>query len=153
MSSVCTTPCHTDAVFADPERVRNRVRRRRVRGRRERGGGERERERERDRQTDRQTDIQTDRQTDRQAGRQRHTDTQTDTKKERQRLKDRETESELFVSCLTSQQHTSVSQGRICSGNCTCCHTETEVADQTFYLTMSHYKDIGPTSPNSGPIS
>ena len=32
--------------------------------------------------------------------------------------------------CLTSQQHASVSQGRICSDNCTCCHTETEVADQ-----------------------
>ena len=41
----------------------------------------------------------------------------------------------LFVGCLTSQQHASVSQGRICSDNFTCCHTETEVADQTFQLT------------------
>ena len=41
----------------------------------------------------------------------------------------------LFVGCLTSQQHASVSQGRICSDNFTCCHTETDVADQTFYLT------------------
>ena len=34
----------------------------------------------------------------------------------------------LFVCCLTSQQHASVSQGRICSDNFTCCHTEIEVA-------------------------
>ena len=39
-----------------------------------------------------------------------------------------------FVGCLTSQQHASVSWGRICSDSCTCCHTETEVADQTFIL-------------------
>ena len=32
----------------------------------------------------------------------------------------------LLVACLTSQQHSSVSQGRICSDSCTCCHTETE---------------------------
>ena len=38
----------------------------------------------------------------------------------------------LLVGCLTSQQHASVSQGRICSDNITCCHTEIEVADQTF---------------------
>ena len=36
----------------------------------------------------------------------------------------------LFVGCLRSQQHASVSQGRICSDNFTCCHTEIEVADQ-----------------------
>ena len=30
----------------------------------------------------------------------------------------------LLVGCLTSQQHASVSQGRICSDNFTCCHTE-----------------------------
>ena len=41
----------------------------------------------------------------------------------------------LFVGCLTSLQHASVSQGRICSNNCTCCQTEIEIADQTFYLT------------------
>ena len=33
-----------------------------------------------------------------------------------------------LVACLTSQQHASVSQGRICSENSTCCHTEIEVA-------------------------
>ena len=43
----------------------------------------------------------------------------------------------LFAGCLTSQQHASVSQGRICSDNFTCCHTEIEVADQTFHLIQS----------------
>ena len=42
-----------------------------------------------------------------------------------------------LVGCLTSQQHASESQGWICSDNFTCCHTETEVADPTFYLTQS----------------
>ena len=59
----------------------------------------------------------------------------------------------LFIGCLTSQQHASVSQGRICSDNLTCCHTELEVADQTFYLTRSQYTDTGPTSPSAGPIT
>ena len=34
----------------------------------------------------------------------------------------------------------------------TCCHTEIEVADQTFYLTQSQYTDTGPTSPNADPM-
>ena len=59
----------------------------------------------------------------------------------------------LFAGCLTSQQHASVSQGRICSDNFTCCHTEIEVADQTFYLTQSQYTDTGPTSPSTDPIT
>ena len=59
----------------------------------------------------------------------------------------------LFVGCLTSQQHASVSQGRICSDNFMCCHTEIEAADQTFYLTQSQYTDTGPTSPSSDPIT
>ena len=50
------------------------------------------------------------------------------------------------------QQHASVSQGRICSDKYTCCHTETEVADQTFYLTHSQYTDTEPTSPSSDSI-
>ena len=58
----------------------------------------------------------------------------------------------LLVGCLTSQQHASVSQGRICSDNFTCCHTEIEVADQTFYLTQSQYTDTGLTSPSADPI-
>ena len=58
-----------------------------------------------------------------------------------------------LLACLMSQQHASVSQGRICSDKFTCCHTETEVADQTFYLTQSQYTDTGPTSPSADPIS
>ena len=59
----------------------------------------------------------------------------------------------LFVGCLTSQQHASISPGRICSDNFTCCHAETEVADQTFYLTRSRYTDTRPTSPSTDPIT
>ena len=59
----------------------------------------------------------------------------------------------LFVGCLTSQQHASVSQGRICSDKFTFCHTEIEVADQTFYLTQSQYTDTWPTSPSADPIT
>ena len=59
----------------------------------------------------------------------------------------------LFAACLTSQQHASVSQGRICSDNLTCCHTEIEVADPTFHLTQSQYTDTGPTSPSADPIT
>ena len=59
----------------------------------------------------------------------------------------------LLVCCLTSPQHASVSHGRICSHNFTCCHTEIEVADPTFHLTQSQYTDTGPTSPNADPIT
>ena len=59
----------------------------------------------------------------------------------------------LLVGCLTPQQQAGVSQGRICSDKFTCCHTETEVADQTFYLTQSQYTDTGPTSPSADPIT
>ena len=59
----------------------------------------------------------------------------------------------LLVGCLTSQQQASVSQERICSDNFTCCHTEIEVANQTFYLTQSQYTDTGPTSPSADPIT
>ena len=55
-----------------------------------------------------------------------------------------------FVGHLTSQQHASVSQGRSCSDNYTCCHTDIEF--QTFYLTQSQHTDTGPTSPCSDPI-
>ena len=53
----------------------------------------------------------------------------------------------LLVGCLTSQQHAGVSQGRICTDNFTCCHTEIEVANQVFYLAKSQYTDTGPTVP------
>ena len=33
----------------------------------------------------------------------------------------------------------------------TYCHTETEAADQTFYLTQSQYTDAGPASPSADP--
>ena len=59
----------------------------------------------------------------------------------------------LFVGCQTSQHHATVSQGRICSDNCTCYHTEIEVADQTLCLTQSQYADIGPTNPSADPIT
>ena len=58
-----------------------------------------------------------------------------------------------LVGCVTSQQHASVSQGRICSDNFTCCHTEIEVADQTFHPTPSQYTDTGPTSPSADPLT
>ena len=59
----------------------------------------------------------------------------------------------LLVGYLTSQQQASASQGRICSDNCTCCHSEIEVADPTFYLTQSQYTDSGPTNPSADPIT
>ena len=49
----------------------------------------------------------------------------------------------FLAGCLTSQQHASVSQGRMCSYKLACCHTEIEVVDQTFYPTQSQYTDIG----------
>ena len=58
----------------------------------------------------------------------------------------------LLVGCLMSQHHARVFQGRICTDNFTCCHTEIEVADQTFYLTQSQNTDTGSTSPNADPI-
>ena len=58
-----------------------------------------------------------------------------------------------LVGCLTSQQHASVSQGRICSDNFTCCHTEIQVADPIFHLTQSQYTDTGLTSPSADPIT
>ena len=58
----------------------------------------------------------------------------------------------LFVYC-PSNNCASVSQGRTCSDNFTCCHTETEVADQTFHLTQSQYTDTGHTSLSTDLIS
>ena len=59
----------------------------------------------------------------------------------------------MLVGCLTSQQQASVSQGRICEDNVTCCHTEIQVADPTVYLTQSQYTDTGLTSPSADPIT
>ena len=75
----------------------------------------------------------------------------------RQKLETKNNGMMLFVGCLMSQQHASVSQGQICSGNCMCncmCrYTQIGVADQTFYLTQSQYTDIGPASPSTDPIT
>ena len=51
-----------------------------------------------------------------------------------------------------SQQHASVSESRSGSGKFTCCHTEVEVADQTFYLTQSQYTDTRPSNPSADPM-
>ena len=113
---------------------------------------------ERGRQTDRHACTQAGRQTDRQA------DRQTEIFLEQSHVYDAfllisytgATSSEslllLLVGCLTSHQHASVSQGRICTDNFMCCHTEIEVADPTFYLTQSQYTDTRPTSPSADPI-
>ena len=53
------------------------------------------------------------------------------------------------VVCLTFQQHARGSRGRIRSDKCSCCHTDIEVAHQTFYLTQSQYTDTRPTSPRA----
>ena len=66
------------------------------------------------------------------------------TKNEEKETDRAETFSE-FVGCLISQQDASVSQGSICY------HTETEVAEQTGYLTQSRYTDTGPTSSRVDP--
>ena len=58
-----------------------------------------------------------------------------------------------LLACLTSQQHASVSQGRICGDNRTRCHTERDIADQNFYLTESQYTDTGPISPSADPLT
>ena len=59
----------------------------------------------------------------------------------------------LFVGCLTSQQHASIAQGRICSDKFTCCHTDIEVANQTFHFTQSQYTDTGSIIPSTDPIT
>ena len=58
-----------------------------------------------------------------------------------------------LLACLASQQHASVSLGRICSDKFTCCHTEIEVADQTSHPTQSQYTDARPTSPSADPLT
>ena len=91
-----------------------------------------------------QTDIQSHRREGETGKLRRDGNTKRDRQKQRQ---------VLFVGCLTSQQHASVSQGRICSDKFMCFHTEIEAADQTFYLTQSQYTDTGPTSPSADPIA
>ena len=52
----------------------------------------------------------------------------------------------LFVDSQRPSNVQSASQGQVCSDDGTCCHTETEVADQTYNLTLSWYTAIGPVS-------
>ena len=56
----------------------------------------------------------------------------------------------LFVGCLLNVpviKYAGVFKGWICSDNFTCCHTETEVADETFFLTQSQHTDQGQPIP------
>ena len=55
----------------------------------------------------------------------------------------------LLDALRPSHTHAGVSHGRTFSDYCTCCHTETEVADPTFYLTLLRYPDTGPTSAST----
>ena len=73
--------------------------------------------------------------------------------KEREQIEGTTKRNCLLVGCLTSQQQASVSHGRICSDKSTSCHTEIDVADQTFYLTQSQYTDTGLTSPSADPMT
>ena len=59
----------------------------------------------------------------------------------------------LLVVKRPRNTYASVSLGRVCSDNCTCYQTETEVAGQTFYLTQSQYTDTGPTRPSADRIA
>ena len=55
-----------------------------------------------------------------------------------------------FVGCLMFQKHAIVYVKDLLSF--TCCHTEIEDADQTFFLTQSQYTDTGQMSPSIDPI-
>ena len=58
-----------------------------------------------------------------------------------------------FVACLTSQQQASVSHGRICSDNCTCCHTEASCRSNVLSHPVTQYTDTETTSPSADPIT
>ena len=101
-----------------------------------------------------QTHVHTNTQTDTQ------TQTQTHTQSEKHKQLDEQINCYRMVSyrilllavgCLMSQQHVNVSQGQIYSHNCMCCHTEKEVALQTFYLTLSQYTGTGPANFSPDP--
>ena len=57
------------------------------------------------------------------------------------------------VGWLMPQQQAGISQGRICSENCACCHTQIEAADQTRCLAKSQFAETGPTSPRVDPTT
>ena len=58
----------------------------------------------------------------------------------------------MFVVCLTSLQHACVSQGRICSDNCTFCNNWVRRCRPNLHLTQSQYTDTRPTSPSTDPL-
>ena len=66
---------------------------------------------------------------------------------------ERERERGLFVCWLLNVPATCECISGTDLLNFTCCHTEIEVADPTFYLTQSQYTDTGPTSPSADPIT
>ena len=43
-------------------------------------------------------------------------------------------------------------QGRTCIEVFTCCHTETEASDQTYYLTQPQYTYARPSGPGTDPV-
>ena len=49
--------------------------------------------------------------------------------------------------------HANASEGQVHVENCTCSHTETEVADQNFFLTQSPKTDTGSANPSTDPIT
>ena len=59
----------------------------------------------------------------------------------------------VFVGCLTAKQHAHVFYRLVCSDNCMCCHTETDIAHQTCHLTQSQYTDTWPTSLSADPVN
>ena len=58
----------------------------------------------------------------------------------------------LFIDCLTPQQHATLSRRWVCPDSLTYCHTEIQVADQTFFR-QSQYTHAAPASPSAGPIT
>ena len=76
-------------------------------------------------------------------------------RRKRRRKKGRkERRRRMVVGCVTSHQHASVSQGRICSHNFTCCHTVVcRTCRSNFPPTQSQYTDIGPTNPTAAHIT
>ena len=57
----------------------------------------------------------------------------------------------LVASCPSNRQYQSV--GQIYSHNRTCCHTETDTADQTCSPILSQYTDTKQSSPSPEPMS
>ena len=54
----------------------------------------------------------------------------------------------LLLICYKCQQ-----REKPISHNCSCCHTERDIARQTCHLTQSQYFNTGPTSPSTDPIT